>query len=102
MKKVVLVIAYNLDKADFEAFPEIKKMADEAIKKGYKVYGASASFSDILQLTIKKFDLPFEFLFCDETTLKTIIRSNPGIVILNEGTVVDKKNWKDIDDLKLE
>ena len=102
MQKVMLVITYNLDKADFEAFPEIKKMAEEAIKKGYKVYGASASFSDILQLTIKKFDLPFEFLFCDETTLKTIIRSNPGIVILNEGTVVDKKNWKDIDDLKLE
>jgi len=102
MKKVVLVIAYNLDKADFEAFPDIKKMADEAIKKGYKVYGVSASFSDILNLTIKKFDLPFEFLFCDETTLKTIIRSNPGIVILNEGTVVDKKNWKDIEDLKFE
>ena len=102
MKKVVLVIAYNLDKSDFEAFPDIKKMADEAIKKGYKVYGTSASFSDILNLTIKKFDLPFEFLFCDETTLKTIIRSNPGIVILNEGTVVDKKNWKDIEDLKFE
>ncbi|PQJ76008.1 BT_3928 family protein [Polaribacter gangjinensis] len=102
MKKVVLVIAYNLDKADFEAFPDIKKMADKAIKKGYKVYGASASFSDILQMTIKKFDLPFDFLFCDETTLKTIIRSNPGIVILNEGTVVDKRNWRDIEDLKFE
>ena len=77
-------------------------MSDEAIKKGYKVYGVSASFSDILQLTKKKFDLPFEFLFCDETTLKTMIRANPGIIILNKGTVVDKKNWNDIDDLKLE
>lgn len=102
MKKVVLVIAYNIDKSDFEAFPDIKKMTDKAIKKGYKVYGASASFSDILQMTIKKFDLPFEFLFCDETTLKTIIRSNPGIVILNEGTVIDKRNWRDIEDLKFE
>ena len=53
-------------------------------------------------MTIKKFDLPFEFLFCDETTLKTIIRSNPGIVILNEGTVIDKRNWRDIEDLKFE
>jgi len=102
MEKVLLVISYNLDKADFEAFSEIKKVADEAIKKGYKVYGASASFSDVLQLTKKKFDLPFEFLFCDETTLKTMIRANPGVLILNKGTVVDKKNWNDIDDLKLE
>jgi len=102
MEKVLLVISYNLDKADFEAFSEIKKVADEAIKKGYKVYGASASFSDVLQLTKKKFDLPFEFLFCDEITLKTMIRANPGVLILNKGTVVDKKNWNDIDDLKLE
>lgn len=102
MEKVLLVISYNLERADFEAFPEIKKVADEAIKKGYKVYGVSASFSDILQLTKKKFDLPFEFLFCDETTLKTMIRANPGIIILNKGTVVDKKNWNDINDLKLE
>lgn len=102
MEKVLLVISYNSDKADFEAFSEIKKLSDEAIKKGYKVYGVSASFSDILQLTVKKFELPFEFLFCDETTLKTMIRANPGIIILNNGTVVDKKNWNDIDDLKLE
>jgi hypothetical protein len=77
-------------------------MADEAIQKGYKVYGASASFSDLLQLTIDRFELPFEFLFCDETTLKTMIRANPGVIILNEGTIVEKKNWTDIDDLKLE
>lgn len=102
MEKVMLVISYNLERADFEAFPEIKKVADEAIKKGFKVYGVSASFSDILQLTKNKFDLPFEFLFCDETTLKTMIRANPGIIILNKGTVVDKKNWNDINDLKLE
>lgn len=102
MEKVMLVISYNIDKADFEAFSEIKKVANEAIAKGYKVYGASASFSDILEISVNKFELPFEFLFCDETTLKTIIRANPGILILNKGTVVDKKNWNDIDDLKLE
>ena len=100
-EKVMLVIAYNLNVSEFEGFSEIKNLADKAIKKGYKVYGVSASFSDIIQLTKKKFNLPFEFLFCDETTLKTMIRSNPGIMILNKGTVVDKKNWKDADDIKL-
>ncbi len=43
----------------------------------------------------------FEILFCDETTLKTMIRSNPGIMILNNGTIVEKKNWRDIADIKL-
>ena len=101
MEKVMLVIASNLNKSEFEGFPEIKIIADKAIEKGYKVYGVSASFSDIIELTKNKFELPFEFLFCDETTLKTMIRANPGIIILNKGTVVQKKNWSDAQDLEL-
>jgi uncharacterized membrane protein YphA (DoxX/SURF4 family) len=100
-EKVMLVIASNLNKSEFEGFPEIKIIADKAIEKGYKVYGVSASFSDIIELTKNKFELPFEFLFCDETTLKTMIRANPGIIILNKGTVVQKKNWSDAEDLEL-
>ncbi|WP_026777045.1 DoxX family protein [Polaribacter sp. Hel_I_88] len=101
MEKVMLVIMSSLDKSDYEAFPEIKTKAEEALQEGYKVYGVSASFSDIIQLTKNKYQLPFEILFCDETTLKTMIRSNPGIMILNNGTIVEKKNWRDLDDIKL-
>lgn len=101
MEKAMLIIMPSLEKADFEAFPEIKNIADNAIKKGYKVYGVSASFSDIIEITKNKYKFPFEILFCDETTLKTMIRANPGIMLLNKGTVVDKKNWKDADDLEL-
>jgi hypothetical protein len=97
----MLVITSSFEKSEFAAFPEIKKIADKAIEKGYTVYGVSASFADIIQLTKKKFQLPFEVLFCDETTLKTMIRANPGIIILKKGIVVEKKNWKDIDDLEL-
>jgi uncharacterized membrane protein YphA (DoxX/SURF4 family) len=101
MEKVMLVIMSNLNKSDFEAFPEIKKAADKALKNGYKVYGVSASFTDIIEMTKKQFNLPFEVLFCDETTLKTMIRANPGVMILSKGTVIDKKNWKSLEGLEL-
>lgn len=101
MDKVMLVIMSSFEKSDFVAFPEIKDVAEIAIQKGYSVYGVSASFSDIIEITVKKYKLPFEVLFCDETTLKTMIRANPGIMILNKGTIVDKKNWTDIEDLEL-
>lgn len=100
-KKVLLVIVYNLDKADKDGFSAIQKTAQKAIEKGYEVYGVSASFSDDLILAQNKYNLPFDFLFCDETTLKTMIRANPGLIILNKGTVVDKRNWTDADKLKL-
>ncbi|MEE9407102.1 MAG: BT_3928 family protein [Polaribacter sp.] len=100
-EKVMLVIVYNLDKSDVTGFPKIIAAANKAIKKGYTVYGVSASFTDDLILAKEKHKLPFEFLFCDETTLKTMIRANPGVIILNKGTVVQKKNWIDVEEIKL-
>ena len=100
-EKVMLVITYNINKADENGFPAIKEFAIEALKKGYKVYGVSASFSDDIVMIQNKYDLPFDYLFCDETTLKTMIRANPGVIILDKGTVVDKKNWIDVDEIKL-
>jgi len=100
-EKVLLVIIYNLDKAASEGFPKIKEITTKAIKKGYTVYGVSASFSDDLLIAKEKYNLPFDFLFCDETTLKTMIRANPGVIILDKGTVVQKKNWIDADELEL-
>ena len=100
-EKVMLIVVYNLDKADKNGFPAIKQVAEKAIAKGYTVYGASASFTDDLLLTQKEYNLPFEFLFCDETTLKTMVRANPGVIILNKGTVTQKKNWIDVEEIIL-
>ena len=100
-EKVMLVIVYNLDKADVNGFRAIKEIGIKAKKKGYTVYGVSASFSDDLVLAKEKYNLPFDFLFCDETTLKTMIRANPGVIILNKGTVVEKKNWVDVEEIEL-
>ena len=100
-EKVMLVIIYNLDKSDEKGFPAIKEVSEKAIEKGYTVYGVSASFSDDLIIAKEKYNLPFEFLFCDETTLKTMIRANPGVMILDKGTVMQKKNWIDVEDIEL-
>ena len=101
MDKVLLIIVYNASKSDNKGFIEIKNIADKAISEGYNVYGVSASFEDDLILIQNNYDLPFDFLFCDETTLKTMIRANPGVMTLSKGTVTGKWNWNDIDDINL-
>lgn len=100
MDKVMLIIVSSVDKSEKEGFLAVKKVADKAISKGYKVYGVSASFGDDLIITQNKYSLPFDFLFGDETTLKTMIRANPGIMTMKKGTVTGKWNWTDADHVK--
>jgi uncharacterized membrane protein YphA (DoxX/SURF4 family) len=99
--KVILIIVHTLNKADTNGFKTIKELADKAIAKGYSVYGASASFTDELLLAKEKHELPFDFLFCDQTTLKTMVRANPGIMMLEKGTIIGKWNWSDADEIEL-
>lgn len=96
-EKSMLIVAYDIDKSDLEGFSALQEVAQKAKDKGYLVYGVSASPTDDLLQLQKDLHLPFEFLFCDETTLKTIIRANPGIVTLEKGTVVGKWSWVDVD-----
>ncbi len=95
--KAMLIVAYNIDKSDRQGFANIKEVTDTVSKNGYKVYLMTASLEEDFLDIKDEFDLNFDMLFCDETTLKTIIRANPGIVTLQKGTVTGKWNWIDSD-----
>ncbi|MEM1339941.1 MAG: BT_3928 family protein [Bacteroidota bacterium] len=100
--KLVMVIAYDLAKSNLEAFAVVKKATDQAIKKGYTVIGMSASGAEETMAVSKEYNLGFEFYFSDMTTLKTITRSNPSILVLEEGTILQKKHFNDFDELVFE
>ncbi len=97
---VMLIVSYNLSKSDKKGFSNIKILTDNALENGYSVYALSSSLNEEFKAIKNEFNLNFEALFCDETTLKTIIRANPGILILKNGTVTGKWNWVDADDVK--
>lgn len=98
--KLVMVIAYDLAKSQYSAFEDIKEVTDKALKEEYKVIGMSASGTGYTQKIKKEYQLGFDFYFTDETTLKTIVRSNPGVLVLEKGTIVQKVHYKDLEDLE--
>lgn len=100
--KLVMVIAYDLRKSNLEVFKEIKAVTDKALKAGYKVIGMSASGPDQTDALKKEYNLAFDFYFTDETTLKTIVRSNPGVLVLEKGTIVQKLHYNDLENLIFE
>ena len=98
---LLVVIAYNLNVAQNEGFIAIKEATDSALEKGYTVIGISASSTSETEKLAAKYDLDFKFYFCDMTALKTIIRSNPSIMSLEKGTILQKLHFNDVDQLKL-
>ena len=100
-ENLLVVIAYNLDVSQNEGFISIKEATDTAIEKGYTVIGISASSTPETEKLAAKYDLDFKFYFCDMTALKTIIRSNPSIMSLEKGTILQKLHFNDVDQLKL-
>jgi len=99
--KVLLVVMNAIEKSRKGGFENVKIITDKALKDGYLVYGLSSSLNETFVKYKQEYKFNFELLFCDETTLKTIIRANPGIVILNKGTVKGKWNVRDIANINL-
>lgn len=97
--KLVMVIAYDLRKTNQDVYTEVKKVTDLALTNGYKVIGMSASNAEQTSNLVNQHSLGFEFYFTDETTLKTIVRANPGVLVLKKGTIVQKVHYNDLDEL---
>ena len=100
-ERLMLIVAYNLQTANEKGMIKIKEVSDKALENGTTVYCFSASTNEEYLKLKNKYAFDFDLLFCDETTLKTIIRSNPGIVTLNKGTVTGKWSWVDADKVKM-
>lgn len=100
-ENLVIVAMYNISKGEQEGEAKLRSFTDEAIKKGYTVIGLTSSGYEEKQQIKSDYKLNFDFYLCDEKVIKTIVRANPGIVILNKGTVVNKAHWNDIEDIEL-
>ncbi len=100
---IFLVVAPKLEKMDKDAANALLELSHNCLQNNFKMYVATSS----LQEVIDEFDLReqagFDYLTGDETMLKTIVRSNPGIITLQNGVVTGKytlRNLPTADELK--
>lgn len=98
---LIIFISYNLAKAEKGGLIKLKAVTNQAMQKGYKVIGLTASGPEEQKQMSTQYGLDFDFYFCDETALKTIVRSNPAVLELNKGTILQKLHWNDLEDLEL-
>jgi uncharacterized membrane protein YphA (DoxX/SURF4 family) len=77
--------------ADYKAyFDAANRTANAAAKAGWKVYGLATHADFVHAADLKrKTDANYPFCKGDDKLLKTIIRANPGLVVLKDGQVLD-------------
>lgn len=85
-----LLIAPYLEKADDSNFGPIDQIYEYAEEYGYKFYCLTASGKQAIAHWQDMTGAEYPFYNTDAVTLKTIIRSNPGMLLLKDGTVIQK------------
>lgn len=93
---VFMLVAYDLSKANTRSQDRINTLADWALAQGYSFVCLTSSLPDEAMDFADQHGTPYEYFNVDEVTLKTIIRSNPGLVVLKNGTVIAKYHANDI------
>ena len=95
-----LLIAYNLDKSDLSHNDSLNRLAEFCLAQGYTFRMLTASTDEAIESFREVAEPPYEICICDETTLKTIVRSNPGLMVVKDGVIIGKWNLKDIPPLQ--
>ena len=94
---MTLVVMYDLAKADKQQMEKVERLlGDEVMRlEGDEVMGyilTGSGTDEIISFSLEYPSLSECICTCDPVTLKTIVRANPGVIVLQNGVVIDKYN----------
>lgn len=100
------VIAWDLMNTDREAFQHIDRMYQKAEEADISMIVITATLKNKIERFVDQTGISPEIPFfnADDIVLKTMIRSNPGLMLMKDGVVVDKwhhnnlPDWDEIED----
>ena len=93
---VFLLVSPHLEQADDTNFGDIDQLYEYCQEQKIPFYCLTASERKDIDHWADITGAEYPFCFTDETTLKTIIRSNPGLLLLKDGTIIRKWSHNDL------
>lgn len=94
-----LLISPHIEHADDLNFGDIDVIYEYCTEHGYPFFCVTSSNGDAIARWRDITGAEYEFLHADETMLKTVIRSNPGLVLIRNGVVLWKWSHNDLPDI---
>ena len=90
---VTLITMYDLKKSDLKQIDKVKALLEQS-EECYILTGSGEA--DIEEFCME-FDIDMNaFCTIDPVTLKTIVRANPGMFVVQNGTIIEKQNLKQL------
>ena len=91
----LLVICPKLEKADTKHWKALEALRKSVSRNGIPMIGMTSSYTTEVEKYCRANRIQIPFVATDEITLKTIVRSNPGLVLLKGDVVTAKWHYND-------
>ena len=85
-----LLVSPHLEQADDSELDALNRLYEYSQAHGYRFYCLTASGQRGISRWQDITGAEYPFCLTDETTLKTVIRSNPGLLLLKDGVIIQK------------
>lgn len=94
----LIVNSYDLLKADRVAFAKLNDFSAKAYADNISTAVLVSSQPSDIATFVKENKLQLDFYTADDIVLKTIVRSNPGLLLMRDGVILKKWHGNDIPD----
>lgn len=94
-ENLLMFTSHDLSKVTEKEWDKVREITETAGKRGYVVIWVVADEPEYVEQLMEKHDFLYEVYYADELEIKPIVRSNPGLIWLDNGLVKDK--WSAVD-----
>lgn len=93
----LLIIMHDVNKTHINSLEDIKQLTSQ-LPDNITPIVLTSSGEQAYENFRHEYQLAVPYYFADATVLKTVIRSNPGLVLIQDGVVKGKWHWRDVPD----
>jgi uncharacterized membrane protein YphA (DoxX/SURF4 family) len=94
-ENLLMFTSHDLAKVTEKEWEKIREITETAEKHDFTVVWTVADEPEYVEQLRSKYDFLYEVYYADELEIKPIVRSNPGLIWLDNGLVKDK--WSSVD-----
>ncbi|MBK5721643.1 DoxX family protein [Dysgonomonas sp. Marseille-P4677] len=92
---VFLMLSPSLEDMNMSYLSDFEDIDNYASDNGYKFYLVTSSTTEEIMTWARENVINFNFSTMDERAIKTVVRANPGLILLKKGVVINK--WAGIE-----